>query len=137
MDDGGWTLGLATLALIGLGAFGFAAAVLDRPAKPTKPEPPAKPDFRAAMAKQATAAEQRRKIRCDVPSWDEWLDRAARRLVEHWPTVSYDAARAMIREYMADVATYPDPAFDWTLRTADETADEYMREYGEMHGANA
>jgi len=137
MDDGGWTLGLVTLGLIGFAAWAFAYYIMEQnPWHRSEPPKPSTSDFKAILEKQAEASAKRHLVRSEIPSWDEWLHHAARRLQHWWPTVSYDEARKMIRQYMEDVAVYPDPAFDWSLSAAEEIADDYMREFGENHGAN-
>lgn len=131
-----WSVGLVTLFLVTLFAWIFVYALTEERAD-VQPAKKVDPDYKAIADKQARAAELRSRTECHLPTWDDWLHRATMRLLHWWPSVSYDEAKSMIREYMRDVATYPDPNFDWSLSSADEVVDEYVREYGEHYGANA
>jgi hypothetical protein len=141
MDDGGWTLGLLTLAAICGGAAVYAKVALNYIFKEPWPELPKdeapKPDYRAALQKQALDAETRlqRWRESDGITEAEWVGYAADRLRESWPEVDYDEACRLLREYLADChIAFGDDSDFWTRTSAREFAEGYMSEVGESMG---
>lgn len=141
MDDGGWTIGVLTWISILGGAAAYAyAAVRHIEREVPKPAPKGdRTDMRAILDAQAKQAEQRARMTysAEGTTLADWADRFARRLVEVW-MIDYNEALRLTYEWLdlCDMR-FPDPAYDWSLRSAVEMADEYMRENGEEYGANA
>lgn len=130
-----WILGLSIWFTIIGGAFLYAHVALKFV---EEKQSQTKTDYKEILAKQAAEADRRWVNRTyEHPSYDHWLNWAAKSLRRIWPSVSYEEARIMIRDYMTDIAVYPDPDFDWSLAAAREVAEEYAREYGEHYGSNS
>ena len=124
-----WIIGLSIWFIIIGGAFLYAHVALKfLDEKQTQK----KADYKEILAKHAVEADIRGANRTyEHPSYDDWIHWAAITLIRNWSSVSYDEARVIIIDYMADIAVYPDPDFDWSLASACEIAEEYAREYGE------
>lgn len=149
MDDGGWTLGLATLASIFGGAALYAWAVLrsmpkltlpksdDPPPAPKKPKAATDVSFHMVLRDQAKQAEQNWKESQSEAKLQRWVEIAIRHLMHLWPSMTYDDAAREMRSYLEDaIKAWPSKDWDWSDAAAREIAVEYTRELGEQYGAN-
>lgn len=129
--------GFITLLVIFGGAAIYTMVVLRWSRQQQKPEQPSKTYYRAIADQHAEQLKQRGKAHFDgMLTIQEWLDIAARRLMDFWK-LDLDSAVKEMREALAFYEMrFGDPAYDWSANTAREFAEDYAREYGEQYGSN-
>jgi len=97
------------------------------------------PDYRLIAKKQAEAAERRvAKIDGGVRDIMHWVHTAAMHLLSIWPGMSYDDALREMKDYLEDaIRAWPSDAYEYSMRSAREMAEEYARDHGENYGKNS
>lgn len=70
----------------------------------------------------------------DGVTLEEWLEWAVDRLCWWWPDVTRSWARRNLLDHMP--AEFGNPNCAWTKDSAEEMADDFVKEYGEQGGSN-